>query len=42
LGPEFFVGAKTKWGFIGGLFNYLRDVHGTDEYKTSITGGQYF
>ena len=41
LGPEFFVGTKTKWGFIGTLFSHQWNVAG-DNYKTSITGGQYF
>lgn len=42
LGPEFFIGRAPKWGFFGILLTHQWDVAGTDEYKTSITGGQYF
>jgi len=42
LGPEFFVGRKFKWGFLGVLVNHQWDIAGEDSYSTSITGGQYF
>jgi len=42
LGPEGFIGTKTKWGFLGILVNHQSNVAGTDDYSTSITGGQYF
>lgn len=41
LGPEFFLGRKMKWGFIGALVSHQWDVAGED-YDTSITAGQYF
>ena len=42
LGPEFFVGWKFHWGFLGALVNHQWDVTGWSDSKTSITGGQYF
>jgi len=42
LGPEFFMGKKTDWGFLGALVSHQWDVAGEDDYNTSITGGQYF
>ena len=42
LGPEFFVGWKFKWGFLGTLFSHQWDIAGEDDYDTSITAGQYF
>ena len=42
LGPEFFIGSKMEWGFIGSLFSHQWDYAGEDGYNTSITGGQYF
>ena len=42
LGPEFFVGWKFDWGFLGALVNHQWDVGGWDDSTTSITGGQYF
>lgn len=41
LGPEFFLGKKTDWGFLGALVSHQWDVAG-DDYATSITAGQYF
>lgn len=41
LGPEFFVGSKFKWGFLGVLVSHQWDIAG-DDYPTSITAGQYF
>ena len=41
LGPEFFLGKKTDWGFLGALVSHQWDVAGED-YATSITAGQYF
>jgi len=40
LGPEFFLGQKTGWGFYGMLVNHQWEVSGTEDQ--SITGGQYF
>ena len=42
LGPEFFVGWKFDWGFLGALVSHQWDVAGEEDYSTSITGGQYF
>jgi hypothetical protein len=42
LGPEFFIGKKTDWGFYGGLFNHVWNVGGSNDDTTSITAGQYF
>jgi hypothetical protein len=42
LGPEFFIGRGAEWGFLGILLTHQSDVAGTEQYDTSITGGQYF
>jgi len=42
LGPEAFIGQKTRWGFYGVLVSHQWDVAGDDDFSTSITGGQYF
>jgi len=41
LGPEFFLGQKTHWGFYGALVSHQWRVAGSS-YSTSITAGQYF
>jgi len=40
LGPEFFLGTKTDWGFYGLLVSQQWEVTGKE--NQSITGGQYF
>ena len=43
LGPEFFLGKKTGWGFLGGLFTHQWDIAGGSKQPSeSITAGQYF
>ena len=42
LGPEFFVGKTFDGGFIGALVSHQWDIAGEDDYRTSVTGGQYF
>jgi len=42
LGPELFVGGKFDWGIIGALTSHQWDIAGENDYKTSITAGQYF
>ena len=42
LGPEAMLAQQFKWGFLGLLVTHQWDVAGEDDYKTSITGGQYF
>ena len=42
LGPEFFLGQATSWGFLGLLLTHQWDVAGEDSFDTSVTGGQYF
>ena len=42
LGPEALIAQKFKWGFLGLLVTHQWDVAGEDDYKTSISGGQYF
>ena len=40
LGPEFFLGRKTGWGFYGLLVDHQWEVTGSEDQ--SITSGQYF
>jgi len=42
LGPELFIGLAKRWGVIGALINHQWDFAGKDDFKTSLTGGQYF
>lgn len=42
LGPEAMVAQQFKWGFLGLLVSHQWDVAGEDDYKTSVTAGQYF
>jgi hypothetical protein len=42
LGPELAIAKITDWGVLGVLVTHQWDVAGTDEFDTSITGGQYF
>jgi hypothetical protein len=42
LGPEFFLGKESKWGFVGALVSHQWDVAGDSDFDTSITAGQYF
>jgi len=42
LGPEFAIGWVKPWGVAGVLITHKWDVAGNDEFRTNITGGQYF
>lgn len=42
LGPEVIGAVVRKWGVLGLLVSYKRNVAGDDDFDTSITGGQYF
>jgi hypothetical protein len=42
LGPEAVVAMVRPWGVLGILITHQWDVVGTNDFNTSITGGQYF
>jgi hypothetical protein len=42
LGPEAVVAMVRPWGVLGLLVSHQWDVVGTNDFNTSITGGQYF